>query len=598
MRSRRWLAPLLLALGAALLLSAAAANGYLLTVAINIGLWYLVVAGLNLLMGHAGQFSLGQAALYGTGAYATAIAETRLGVHPLLALPIAIGAGAVLAFAVGVPLTRLRGHFLAMATLAFQVVFSEVVTQWDDVTGGGNGIIGREPLSIGGVQFLGLPLLILIGVVDLAVFLALRNLVAYRTGRALAAVKSDEVMSESFGIDAGRYRVVAFVIAGGLAGLGGYFFFQHLLFIDPSPFDLGASVLLVATLVIGGQGAAAGPFLGVAVFFALHSVLAEAPSLEALLFGAALVVVVILAPFGVSGVLGRAVARIRGERGTLSLELGVPERQVLPAGLFEARAAGETAPLVVTGVSKSFGGLEVLKSVSLSIREPGKVLSLIGPNGAGKSTLVNLITGNEPIDAGTVEIFGRRTHGLRSREIAALGVARTFQVPRLASGQTVLENVLIGMHQHLRESLIAEALATPGVRSTERRAREEARDILSFVGLARAADQPVRTLPHGPRRIVEVARALAARPMLLLLDEPAAGLNEVEIEWLANILRACAADRGLSILLIDHRMDLVMTLSDEVVVLDAGSVIATDTPERVQKDDAVADAYLGRLVNA
>lgn len=583
---------------ALLALGAVSTNAYILTIAINIGIWYLIVAGLNLLMGHAGQFSLCQAALFGTGAYTAAIVGVKLGLNPIVGLPAAVVAGALLAFAVGVPFTRLRGHYLAMATLAFQVIFSEVVTQWDDLTGGANGLIGQQPLSIAGLTITGVSLLLLIVLTDIAVFLGLRNLLSRRIGRALAAVKADELMAESFGIDAGRYRILAFVIAGAISGLAGFWFFQYLLFVDPSPFDLGASILYVAALVIGGQGTAPGPLFGVVIYYALRSVLAGAPTLEALLVGASLIGVITLAPFGAWGVLVRVGQLLRKGKEDQRTALVAPMPEHFPAALLRPDPSSEGAPLAVANVWKRFGGLEVLRDVSLAISAPGKVVSLIGPNGAGKTTLLNLITANESIDGGRIEVFSHEISNMRSRLIAAYGVARTFQVPRLSASQTVLENVLIGMHLHLRETMLSESLSTTRAQRVEREAKTLAQELLAYVGLAQAAHRPVRTLPHGPRRIVEIARALASRPRLLLLDEPAAGLTEVEIEWLATILRGLAANQGLSILLVDHRMDLVMNLSDEVVVLDSGQVICRGTPDVVRNDEAVMDAYLGRLVSA
>lgn len=573
---------------------------YLISIVTIAAIWYLLLASLNIVQGHTGLFSLGQAALYGIGAYTTAILVTRFGANPAVALVMAMLAGAVLALLVAIPFSRLRGHFLAMATLAFQAIFTQVATQWTPVTGGANGILAKELTVIAGVPVNGPMLLALVLVADLIVFLLLRNLTARKTGRALAAIKADELMAESFGINSAAYKVLAFTVSGAVCGIAGFWYFLYAGFVDPGTFDLSNSIYFLTALVIGGQGTVIGPIIGDGVFYAIQLALANFPTRQGLLFGVALIAVVSFTPNGVAGILSAAWRRARpsGDRRVIQIETLRRDRSIATSEDLEPELESGDAPLIVHGVEKAYGGLVVLRDVSFEISRPGRVFSIIGPNGAGKTTLLNLITGVDRNYGGTIRLLGRDSSRLPSRRVAALGVARTFQVPRLVLRATALDNVLIGTHSALRQNLAGELLATPHVRRAEAEATERARELLASVGLATAADHPVAVLAHGPRRVLEVARALAARPRILLLDEPAAGLNESEVDWLMQILRTAASAHRLTVVLVDHNMDMVMNLSDEVVVLDAGTVISRGRPETVRGDDRVQEAYLGRVTSA
>ena len=575
---------------------------YLISIMTLAAIWYLLLASLNIVQGHTGLFSLGQAALYGLGAYVTAICVTRLGVNPVVALALAMVSAALLALLVAIPFSRLRGHFLAMATLAFQAIFTQVATQWAAVTGGANGILAKGLLTIGGLQVSGPLLLILVLLTDVLFFLLLRNLTLRKTGRALAAIKADELMAESFGINSAAYKVLAFTVSGAVCGVAGFWYFWFAGFVDPGSFDLSNSIYFLTALIIGGQGTVLGPIIGDAVYYAIQLTLSNFPTRQGLLFGIALIVVVSFTPIGIAGLLSRLwhrlirpeedhVIQIEAARGAVRLATAEelePERESAP----------RVAPLVVDSVDKAYGGVVVLRGVSFQITGSGQVFSVIGPNGAGKTTLLNLITGVDRNYGGTIRIFGQDSSRLPSRKVAALGVARTFQVPRLVLEATALENVLIGMHTALRKSLAGELAGSPGVRREDREAVERARELLGSVGLSSAAHRPVAILAHGPRRVLEVARALAARPRVLILDEPAAGLNESEVEWLGRILRAVADAHRLTVVLVDHNMDLIMNLSDEVAVLDGGVLIARGRPDAVRGDRQVQDAYLGKVSRA
>lgn len=570
---------------------------YLITLVIVAAIWYLLLASLNIVQGHVGLFSLGHAALYGTGAYVTAIFITRLGGNPAIAAVLAIASSALLALLVAIPFSRLRGHFLALGTLAFQAIFSQVITQWAAVTGGANGILSTRVISVGGSPLSGPLLLVFILVTDVIVFVLFRNLTSKKTGRVFAAIKADELMAESFGVHSAAYKVVAFTIAGAACGLAGFWYFVYANFVDPSTFDLSNSIYFLTALIIGGQGSMLGPIIGDAIYYAIQLTLSNFPNRQGILFGLALIVVVSFTPIGLAGLLGRLWRRFVVGQPRRVIEIETARDRIRLESQQELTPQGVTsgAPLVLEGVSKSYGGLDVLHDVTFELPRAGDVVSIIGPNGAGKTTLLNLITGVDRTYDGKIRVFGRDSTRSASRKVAALGVARTFQVPRLVLEATALENVLIGMHRGLHLNFASELFSTPAARAADRDARSLARELLAQVGLSAAADQPVAVLAHGPRRVLEVARALAARPRLLILDEPAAGLNELEVEWLMRILRAAVDAHRLTVILVDHNMDLIMNLSDEVVVLDGGHLIAKGHPNVIRLDDRVQEAYLGRV---
>jgi ABC-type branched-subunit amino acid transport system ATPase component/ABC-type branched-subunit amino acid transport system permease subunit len=597
--NRRLAALAALALALLLLWFVVLPSLYLIGVVTLAAIWYLLLAGLNMLMGNTGLFHLGQAALYGVGAYAAAILSTRYGLGMLACLPISVLAGALMAFLVAVPFARLRGHFLAMATLAFQAIFTEIVTQGTGLTGGASGILLDGVPSVFGMTITQVGLLACVLVSDILVFLVVRRVTSRRTGRALSGIKMDELMAESFAVNAARYKVAISTLNGAIAGLAGFWFFYYSGLADPSSFDVANSIFFVAALVIGGQGTRFGPILGVGVYYGMNLALANFPSEEGLLFGVVLIAVVMFTPGGLVGLISHAVRRLRtgGDGGVVEIER-TPREVEIPSqpDWGSAASAASAAPLELERVTKAYGGLEVLKDVTFDIGEPGRVIGLIGPNGAGKTTLLNLITGVDQEYGGSIRVFGQATTGLRSREVAALGVARTFQTPRLLANATGVDNILLGMHRHIRTGLPSILLPSPESRRVDKTANTLARDLLASVGLSSAADREVGILAHGPRRVLEVARALASRPRLLVLDEPAAGLDEREVEWLMTVLRGVADVHQITVLLIDHNMNLVMKLCDEVLVLDRGILISRGSAETVGRDPEVQNAYLGRGV--
>jgi branched-chain amino acid transport system permease protein len=581
-------------------------NRYYLNVATNFAILYLLSAALGLLIGFSDQVSLAQGAIYGIGAYTAAIAEVKYGVPQPIALVLAVISAAAVGFIVSLPLTRLRRHFLAMATLALQLIVTQLLEELKDITGGSVGFIGIQPLRIGGQEIPEIGYFYLVLFSCLVVYWLLSNFTRHRSGRATWAVKADETMARSLGIQPGRQRIRVFVFASAITGLAGFWFAHLALFLSPVSFSLGTSINLLAVVVIGGSGSLAGPILGAGIFYLSQQFLAGFPEYQAMLFGAVLVLVMVYLPEGVTRFIEKRLIRRRETAGQVDFYGADRRTRHLPDFVIQAtagdppNAAGDSsgAVLHVDGVYKSFGGLQVLSDITVHVKESGTVTSIIGPNGAGKTTLFNLITGVELPDQGRIRLFSQNVVGWNPELVTQLGVARTFQVPRLALDRTCLENVLVGMHRHVPTALWEEFLALPSVSAQERRAEARAMEILAFLGMEQVAGVRANALPFGARKLLELARALASSPRLLMLDEPAAGLNEEEIAWLAAVLKDLAKAHGMTILLVDHRMDLVMTISNHVVVLDAGQVLYQDTAERVMVNDRVIEAYLGKVVMA
>ncbi|MGE0851524.1 MAG: ATP-binding cassette domain-containing protein [Hyphomicrobiaceae bacterium] len=571
----------------------AASNDYFLTIATSAGIWFIVVSALNLVVGYSGQFSAGHAALFGIGAYSAALAEIHLRVVPAFSIAIGLLAAGFVAALVSVPLNRLRGPFLAMATFALQLAFTELLLKGGVVTGGANGLTTPTELDFSPLTFF-VVLAACCGVVAVVLF----NLLSFKTGRALRAIRADETMSETLGIQTSRYRTIAFTISGAIAGVAGYWQLRYIGFIDPSLFDLPASIAFLAVIVIGGRGQLAGPLLGVAFYYAAHTFLSSFPVLEALLYGVLVVFAVMYAPQGLAGVIVAVRSAIhslaRRDKAVTSTAMRIGNLSPLPSGLTETRAENaDQVSLQVSGLAKSYGGVEVLTDVSFEIGQ-SEIVGLIGPNGAGKTTLLNILNGLTPSSAGTVRIFGTALPSsadpIRSAE---LGIARTFQVPRLVDSLRVIDNVVLGHHRHIASSFGEDILSWTRSRREDRRAYLLAQSVLGTMGLADYANARVDQLPHGLRRFVEIARALLEKPRLLLLDEPGAGLEPTEIDHLIASLIHIKRELGIPMVVVDHNMRLIMGLSDRVIVLHTGRLISQGTPEEVQRNEAVAEAYLG-----
>ena len=558
------------------------ANGYQQYVIAMVAITAIVGVGLNVLLGLAGQLSLGHVGFYAIGAYACAILTTRYGWSFWLVLPLA-GAVAALAGAfLALPALRVRGPYLAMVTIAFGFVIEQSAAEMKGLTGGWNGIMNIPRPTFAGLAMdefgIGVLALALLAVL-LVLFARLR---AGTWGLAMRATRDAEIASQSIGLDLVAIRTLAFVVSAFLAGIAGAIFAVLANFVSPESFPFFQSITFLLVVLVGGAGTVLGPVAGAVVVVLLPEVLSFLAEYRLLFFGALLLIVLWLVPEGIVGALER---RVRG----LPALAPQPDERRVAAFLARDGAAAERDGrdgLVVENVAIAFGGTQAVKDVSLRAK-PREVTSIIGPNGAGKTTLLNLIGGFYRGDRGSVALGGFALPGGVTYRIARAGVARTFQTTQLFARMSVLENVLIALRRGALGGL-REALGTRGNDD----ARGLACALLAFAGYRGPVDRPAGALPHVDRRLVEIARALATRPRVLMLDEPAAGLSEADTKRLGELLRRIAS-MGVAVVIIEHDMALVMGISDHVVALDAGRRIAGGTPAEVRANAAVRAAYLG-----
>lgn len=546
----------------------------------------VIAVGLNVLVGMTGLVSLGQAGLFALGSYTGAILAMRLGFDIVAA---GIGAaivsslfGVLLAF----PTVRVRGVYLAVVTIAFGIIVENVAIEWQSLTGGTTGLTSIPRPNIFGIPLSGFAFYGVLAVTLFVLTLLIHNLKLSRYGRTMLAVSQSETAARALGINPTGMRTMAFVISSVTAGIAGTFYAFLNSYISPDIFTFSDSVRFLLMVILGGAGSTFGPVIGAYILTYLPEYLQQFQLWQKFAYGALLLLVMFALPRGIVGTLAYLFKRFRPAEPVPDASEGLPAEAAL-----RREKTTQSSELVANGLTVRFGGLTALSKASLRVKG-GEIHALIGPNGAGKSTFVNTISGFYRANEGEFGLDGIDLTDRRSLEIARLGLSRTFQNTELFGELSVLENVMAGYDQRLVYGVFDALLRTPRMRRQELECRKTAIGLLAFVGLLPYANEEARFLPFGLQRRLEIARALASKPKLLLLDEPAAGLTTQEIDELEEMVRRIA-ELGISVLLIEHHVDLIMALADNVTVLDYGQVIASDRPSAIQDDPRVIEAYFG-----
>ncbi len=580
---------LALALAVALaLVPSLVANTFQLRVVMLFLIYAVVALGLNILVGLAGLVSLGQAGIYALGAYTAAVMSVKFGYGfwPVAGATIALTAlcGVMLAY----PTVRVRGVYLAVITIAFGLIVQNIAIEWRAVTGGTLGIsnvprvnLGQGPLTTQGLYQL-------FAVVAFVTFLLHHTIMVSRYGRAMRAVAQSETAAKALGINPTAIRVLAFVIAAVTAGLAGALYAYLNRYVNPDTFSFGDSIRFLLMVILGGAGTTLGPVVGAGILTWVPNVLQAFGKWQLFAYGALLAIVIFILPKGIVGTIGDWLSR------------GPPRQR--QSGAWPARSDAidqllrtETKTggdaVVIDGLTIRFGGLTAVNAVTERFQR-GTVHAIIGPNGAGKTTVLNALSGFYKPTEGAIMLGGAPIGGRESFLVARSRLTRTFQNTELFGEMTVRDNVIVGLHTQHAAGFVSAALRLPGYFRDDRDMHARAELLLAYVGLSDYADELAKNLPFGHQRRLEIARALALKPEVLLLDEPAAGLTTGEIDNLIALI-ADLKRLGLTVILVEHHVEMILAVSDHVTVLDYGEVIASGPPDNVRRDPRVIEAYFG-----